>query len=162
MKQGFIKVCAGTPDLRVADCEYNADRILQLIGQIKDAQAKIMVFPELCITGYTCGDLFWQERLLEEAKEQLLRLAQETKNTDALIFLGLPLEYESKLYNVAAVISRGKILGFVPKIFIPNYNEYYEARYCTSGRDVQGTVDLNRQKIGFGTRRIFVCRQMSQ
>ena len=162
MKQGFIKVGAGTPDLKVADCEYNADRIIQLIGQIKDAQAKIMVFPELCITGYTCGDLFWQERLLEEAKEQLLRIAQETKNTDALIFLGLPLEYESKLYNVAAVISRGKILGFVPKIFIPNYNEYYEARYFTSGRDVQGTVDLNRQKIGFGTRRIFVCRQMSQ
>lgn len=162
MKQGFIKVGAGTPDLRVADCEYNADRIIQWIGQMKDAQAKIMVFPELCVTGYTCGDLFWQERLLEEAKEQLLRIAQETKDTDALIFLGLPLEYESKLYNVAAVISRGKILGFVPKIFIPNYNEYYEARYFTSGRDAQGTVDFNGQKIAFGARRIFVCQQMPQ
>lgn len=92
MKQGFIKVGAGTPDLKVADCVYNADRIIQLIQEMGQAGAKIIVLPELCITAYTCGDLFWQETLLLEAQEQLLRIARETGDVDALIFVGLPLE----------------------------------------------------------------------
>ncbi len=148
MKDGFIKVSAGTPDVRVADCAYNAGKIIAMAAEMETQGAKLMVFPELCITSYTCGDLFWQENLLEEAAAQLFRIAEETAAADALIFVGLPLEYNGKLYNVAAGISRGEILGFVPKIHIPNYNEFYEGRYFTSGKDVDGTVFLKRKTIG--------------
>ena len=145
MKDGFIKVAAATPDVRVADCEYNATEIIRMIHEMEAQGAKIMVFPELCITAYTCGDLFWQENLLEEAKVQLVRIAEETKEVDALIFVGLPLEYNGKLYNVAAGLNHGEILGFVPKTWLPNYNEFYEARYFTSGEHVDGTVHIDRE-----------------
>ena len=160
MKQGFIKVGAGTPDLKVADCVYNADRIIQLIQEMGQAGAKIIVLPELCITAYTCGDLFWQETLLLEAQEQLLRIARETGDVDALIFVGLPLEYGGKLYNVAAAVNRGSILGLVPKISIPNYNEFYEARYFTSGQCTEGNVVLDGQEIPFTPQQLFTCAQM--
>lgn len=142
MKDGFVKVGAGTPKVRVADCEYNATEIISLAKKMAAEGAKVIVMPELCITAYTCGDLFWQELLLEEAKAQLLRIAEETANLDALIFVGLPIEYKGKLYNVAAGINRGEILGLVPKIHLPNYNEFYEGRYFTSGADVDGMVQL--------------------
>ena len=145
MKDGFIKVAAATPDVRVADCEYNATEIIRMIHEMEEQGAKVMVFPELCITAYTCGDLFWQENLLEEAKVQLVRIAEETKEVDALIFVGLPLEYNGKLYNVAAGLNHGEILGFVPKTYLPNYNEFYEARYFTSGEHVDGTVHIDRE-----------------
>ncbi len=145
MKDGFIKVAAGTPEVQVADCEFNADKIIEMAKEMEEQGAKVMVFPELCITGYTCGDLFWQETLLEEAKVQLIRIAEATEDIDALIFVGLPLEYNSKLYNVAAGLSHGEILGFVPKIHIPNYNEFYEARYFTSGEKVDGTVTIRKE-----------------
>ena len=175
MKDGFIKVSAGTPDVKVADCAYNAGKIIAMAGEMENQGAKLMVFPELCITSYTCGDLFWQENLLDEAVTQLFRIAEETAETDALIFVGLPLEYNGKLYNVAAGISRGEILGFVPKIHLPNYNEFYEGRYFTSGKDVDGTVFLKRKRtchnyegtdgkeqteeyeIPIGTKLIFTC-----
>ncbi len=142
MEQGFVKVAAATPHVKVADCEYNASEIIRLARECGDQGAKVIVFPELCITAYTCGDLFWQENLLEEAKVQLLRIAEETKDVDAIIFVGLPLEYKGKLYNVAAALNRGEIVGMVPKINIPNYNEFYEARYFTSGKGVDGMVRL--------------------
>ena len=145
MKDGFIKVAAATPDVRVADCEYNATEIIRMIHEMEEQGAKVMVFPELCITAYTCGDLFWQENLLEEAKVQLVRIAEETKEVDALIFVGLPLEYNGKLYNVAAGLNHGEILGLVPKTYLPNYNEFYEARYFTSGEHVDGTVHIDRE-----------------
>lgn len=162
MKDGFIKVSAGSPMVKVADCAYNAGKIISMVREMENHGAKIMVFPELCITAYTCGDLFWQENLLEEAKTQLFRIAEETKDVDGLIFVGLPLEYNGKLYNVAAGLSRGEILGFVPKIHIPNYNEFYEGRYFTSGKDVEGTVYLTQAENGeyeapIGTRMIFTC-----
>ncbi len=160
MEQGFIKVGAGTPEVRVADCAYNASQIIQVIRQMGEEQAKVIVLPELCITAYTCGDLFWQERLLEEAKEQLLLIARETRDVDALVFVGLPFEFENKLYNAAAAISQGVILGLVPKVHIPNYNEYYEARYFTSGRDVEGVVELGGQEVPFYAEQMFVCGQM--
>ena len=115
MKDGFIKVAAGTPDVQVADCEFNASEIIKMVHEMEAEGAKVMVFPELCITAYTCGDLFWQENLLEEAKKQLFRIAEETKDVEALIFVGLPLEYKGKLYNVAAGLNHGEVLGFVPK-----------------------------------------------
>ena len=145
MKDGFIKVAAGTPDVQVADCEFNADKIIEMVHEMEEQGAKVMVFPELCITGYTCGDLFWQETLLEEARAQLLRIAEETEEVDALIFVGLPLEYQGKLYNVAAGLSHGEILGFVPKINLPNYNEFYEARYFTSGEKVDGSITIKKE-----------------
>ena len=145
MKDGFIKVAAATPDVRVADCEFNATEIIRMVREMEEQGAKVMVFPELCITAYTCGDLFWQENLLEEAKIQLVRIAEETKDVDALIFVGLPLEYNGKLYNVAAGLNHGEILGFVPKIYLPNYNEFYEGRYFTSGEKLDGTVHIDRE-----------------
>ena len=145
MKDGFIKVAAATPDVRVADCEFNATEIICMVHEMETEGAKVMVFPELCITAYTCGDLFWQENLLEEAKVQLVRIAEETADVDAVIFVGLPLEYNGKLYNVAAGLNHGEILGFVPKIYLPNYNEFYEARYFTSGECLDGTVHIDRE-----------------
>ena len=144
MKDGFIKVAACTPDVRVADCKYNADEIIRMAGRAAAAGAKVIVMPELCITAYTCGDLFWQETLLNAAKEQLVRIADETQELDAVLFVGLPVEYAGKLYNVAACINQGEILGFVPKLHIPNYNEFYEARYFTSGMGVDGFVNLGQ------------------
>lgn len=148
MKDGFIKVAAGTPDVQVADCEFNAAKIIKMVREMEAEGARVMVFPELCITAYTCGDLFWQENLLEEAKVQLMRIAEETADVDAIIFVGLPLEYKGKLYNVAAGLNHGEILGFVPKTYLPNYNEFYEARYFTSGEDVDGTVTIRRSEYG--------------
>lgn len=146
MKDGFIKVAAGTPDVQVADCEFNATEIIKMVREMEAEGVKVMVFPELCITAYTCGDLFWQENLLEEAKVQLVRIAEETADVDAIIFVGLPLEYKGKLYNVAAGLNHGEILGFVPKTYLPNYNEFYEARYFTSGDLVDGTVYVGREE----------------
>ena len=148
MKDGFIKVAAGTPNVQVADCEFNAAEIIKMVREMEAEGARVMVFPELCITAYTCGDLFWQENLLEEAKVQLVRIAEETADVDAIIFVGLPLEYKGKLYNVAAGLNHGEILGFVPKTYLPNYNEFYEARYFTSGEDVDGTVTIRRSEYG--------------
>lgn len=147
MKDGFIKVSACTPDVRVADCEYNAEEIIRMIHEMAEEGSKVMVFPELCITAYTCGDLFWQETLLREAKEQLLYIARETEDVDGLIFVGLPLEYNGKLYNVAAALNGGEVAGFVPKTNIPNYNEFYEGRYFLSGKDVDGSVILTREEV---------------
>ena len=115
MKHGFVKVAAGTPKISVADCSANAALIIDEIGEMQKNGAKIMVFPELCISGFECRDLFWQERLLKECLVQLKRIAEATKNADALIFAGLPIEYGGKLFNCAAAISRGKILGVIPK-----------------------------------------------
>jgi NAD+ synthase (glutamine-hydrolysing) len=123
--------------------------------------AKVVVFPELCITGYTCGDLFWQEKLLSAAKEELIRIAEESKAYDAIFFVGLPYEIHGKLYNTAAAVSGGKILGLVPKTNIPNYNEFYEQRYFTSGSYVSGeTVTIDGEEIPVDTDLIFVCQKM--
>ena len=121
MRDGFIKVAAVTPDIRVADCEYNAEQICIRMKEAAQKGSKIIVFPELCITGYTCGDLFWQEVLLNGAKEALEKIRRYSEEIDALVFVGLPWEVKGKLYNVAAVISRGKLLGLVPKKNLQNY-----------------------------------------
>ncbi len=161
MKHGFIKVAALTPKVRVADPKYNKDRICELIQTAKETGAQVMVFPELCITGYTCGDLFYQELLLSEAKEALIDIASFMEKTDGIIFVGLPLEYNGKLYNVAAVICGGSILGLIPKTHIPNYNEFYERRYFVSGPREPVPVRLDDDHIvPMGTQILFGCRQM--
>ena len=161
MRHGFIKTAAGTPKIQVADCVYNAGEILKLIRQMETEGAKIMAFPELCITGYTCQDLFWQTLLLDSAKEQLVWLAGETSQVDALIIVGLPWEYNGKLYNVAAVLNRGKILGLVPKTNLPNYAEYYEARHFTPADLETHMVTIGEENVPFGTKLLFSCPQMS-
>ena len=162
MKNGFIKMAAGTPKIQVADCIHNTEEILRLIKEMEQAGAKIMGFPELCITGYTCRDLFWQNVLLESAKKRLLWLAGQTSDVDALIIVGLPMEVEGKLYNVAAVLNRGKILGLVPKTNLPNYAEYYEARQFTPADDKMREVCLEGENVPFGTNLIFSCKQMAE
>ena len=120
MEQGFIRAAAGTPKIQVADPEYNAGQILTMMEQGAKQRAKIMVFPELCLTGYTCGDLFLQDSLLECAKRQLARIVKESAHFDMIAFLGLPFQHQGKLYNTAAVAAGGKLLGLVPKQNIPN------------------------------------------
>lgn len=151
MVDGFIKVAAVTPKIKVADTTYNAHEITNLILEADGAGAKIIVLPELCITGYTCGDLFLQDRLLREAKKALLEIAEHTKDTDALIFVGLPVEQEQKLYNAAAVLKGGEILAYIPKENIPSYAEFYEARHFAPGKE---TTD---NEVPFGPDILFVC-----
>ncbi len=161
MKHGFIRVAALTPKVKVADPKYNKERICELIDTAGEAGAQVMVFPELCITGYTCGDLFYQELLLAEAKEALVDIASYTEKKDAIIFAGLPLEYNGKLYNVAAVVSGGSILGLIPKTHIPNYNEFYERRHFAEGMKEPVPVRLDDDHIvPMGTQMLFGCRQM--
>lgn len=151
MKHGFIKVAAVTPKMKVADTVYNADQICVGIEEAAGEGAKVIVFPELCITGYTCGDLFLQERLLDSAKEQLGRIAEAARGKDALVFVGLPLEREGKLYNVAAAVHDGEILCFIPKTFIPSYGEFYETRHFQAGNKEAVMFRFNGKEIPFGT-----------
>ena len=149
MKDGFIRCAAITPDIKVADCNYNAEQIITLARQAAEKDVCAAVFPELCITGYTCGDLFLHKTLLDSARLALLSVAEETSDLDMLIFVGLPVSFGGKLYNCAAVVKSGKILGLVPKINIPNYSEFYEARHFASGEGVYGNVEsLDNAPIG--------------
>ncbi len=150
MRDGFIKVAAVSPKIRVADPVFNAQQICEKIDEAEKAGAKIIAFPELCLTGYTCGELFLHKRLLQEAQLQLMTVAEHSKDRDALIFVGLPLMHEHKLYNVAAAVFDGEILAFIPKHFIPNYGEFYEARYFTPGREEVVSHFFYGQEIPFG------------
>lgn len=161
MEHGFIKAAAAIPKIKVADPEYNAAEICKKIKEAYEKQAKIIVLPELCITGYTCGDLFLQELLLEKAKEELLKIAEYTKNMDAVIFVGLPLEREHKLYNVAAAIKGGEVLAFIPKRFIPAYNEFYETRHFTPGNETAVDFLFYGKYVPFGTDVLLECDTMN-
>ncbi|MCF0145005.1 MAG: NAD(+) synthase [Eubacterium sp.] len=160
MYQGFVKTAVVTPDVRVADPVFNADEILKNIRLCAEQHVKVIVFPELALTAYTCGDLFLQARLLDEARDQLLRICEETEDNDALIFIGLPAEIRGKLYNVAAVIQAGELLGLVPKTYLPNYNEFYEMRHFTAGPGPVETVDWGGEEVLFGANQLFTCDGM--
>lgn len=160
MQQGFVKVAAVTPDIKVADPLYNRESVLKKVKEAAENGAVVIVCPELCLTGYTCGDLFWQEPLLCGAKDALLWLAEQTKDLNALIFVGLPLEHLGKLYNVAAAMNRGKLLGLVPKTYLPNYGEFYEKRHFTRGMEETVPVCLDGQHQTFmGAQIIFECEE---
>ena len=160
MNQGFVKTAAATPDVLVADCVENAEKIVDNIHEMERAGAKIMVFPELCLTGYTCGDLFWQERLIHEAENQLGVIADQVREVDGLIFLGLPWEECGKLYNVAAVISRGEVIGLVPKKNLPNYDEFYEMRHFEGGSRTVHMTSFRGKEVPFGMNLLFQCVEM--
>ncbi len=155
MKDGFIKVAALSPEIRVADCPFNAESICAQMDEAFQEHAKILVFPELCITGYTCGDLFWQEALLRAAREALHRVIAHSEGKDALIFVGLPWEKNSQLYNVAAAVSDGVLLGLVPKHFLPNYNEFYEERHFTAGEKTVSMEEFEGNPVPFGMNLLF-------
>ncbi len=129
MRNGFVRCACAVPPLRVADCDYNASEIIKMINEAAENDCSLLVFPELCITGYTCGDLFLSETLLKGAKNALRHILSETAEVDMAFIVGLPFEVSCKLYNCAAVCHKGKVLGFVPKSNIPNYSEFYEARH---------------------------------
>ena len=161
MEQGFVKVAAVTPKIKVADTKYNGEVICAEIKKAAEQGAKVIVLPELCITGYTCSDLFLQEKLLRAAKEELLRIAVFCETVDAIVFVGLPFAWDGKLYNVAAAINKGKILGLVPKIYLPNYNEFYEARHFSRGKEKAELVRLNEEtEVLFGSNLLFTCESM--
>lgn len=161
MKQGFVKAAAVTPKIKVADTKYNAELILDMMKESTRQGAKIVVFPELCLTGYTCQDLFLQERLLQGAKDALMKLVKESASLDAIFFVGLPYEILGKLYNVAAVFSHGEVLGLVPKSYLPNYNEFYEARHFVSGAELATEVVLpDGSCVPADRDLLFVCEQM--
>ena len=131
MIDSFIRVGAATPEVKVADTVFNATRIIEAAKKAADRDCGILVFPELSVTGYTCGDLFLQSALLDAAKDALLRIVSETEDLDLVLIVGLPVKYGGKLYNCAAVLYQGEIIGLVPKQNIPNYSEFYEMRYFT-------------------------------
>lgn len=166
MKDGFIKIACATPDLKVADCDYNADKIIEMIITACSKNVKIICFPELSVTGYTCGDLFLQNVLLSSAKKNLLKIADKTKSLEIISIVGAPLKSDNKLYNCAVVIYKGKFLGGVPKINIPNYSEFYEARHFTPAhnKDSENTfspIHLSDDKyINLNTNQIFRCNEM--
>lgn len=162
MNHGFIKVAAATPKITVANPSENKKEILRLIVQCAGEGAALIVLPELCITGYTCGDLFLQKPLLEAAKKTLLEIADETSDIEALIMVGLPFAWKGKLYNTAAVLWKGEVLGIVPKRFLPNYNEFYEARHFSPGPTEVAEAALGEKKVPFGTNLLFTASKLPE
>lgn len=162
MKDGFIRVAAATPKIKVADPAYNADQVIAMMNKGEECQVKLMVFPELCLTGYTCQDLFLQFPLIRKAKEELRRIVNASADLDMLVFVGLPWEKNGKLYNAAAAICRGKLLGIVPKKHLPNYSEFYELRHFCPGEDeVFSMWDACLQDdVLMGTRILFTCEEV--
>ncbi len=135
MRDGFICIAAGTPKIRVADCRYNAEQIFTMMREADKQGVKILALPELCLTGYTCGDLFLQDTLLDGAAEGLRTILEATRHLEILTALGMPVRAGGKLYNCAVVIQKGSVLAVVPKTYLPNYGEFYETRWFRSGAD---------------------------
>ena len=161
MKDGFFKVATACPVVRVADCESNLEACLRLASEAAGAGVKLLTFPELCLTGYTCGDLFLQDTLIDNALCALRRFAAETASYDMAAIVGLPIGYGGKLYNCAAVCKGGRVLGLVPKSHLPNYSEFYEARQFTPAPAENRTYILDGQPVPFGVRQLFSCTDFS-
>lgn len=160
MKQGFVKVAAVTPDIRVADVEFNKEQICRKMDEAAASGAKIIVFPELCVTGYTCSDLFTQDVLLDHAREVLTEIAAHTRDMDALVFVGAPLAVDGELYNVAAAMNHGKILGLTTKTFLPNYGEFYEMRQFREGPEKAREIEFDGEMVPFGPKILFTAKRM--
>lgn len=160
MRDGFIKVAVASPTMKLADPVRNADEMIALARQANSKGVRLVAFPELSLTGYTCGDLFLQSCLLQSASTQLLRIAEETSNLNVVLVVGVPFQVADKLYNCAAVLCAGQVLGIVPKTNIPNYSEFYERRQFAPAPSGNCVVSLGGQQVLFGTKQIFYCREM--
>lgn len=155
MKDGFIRVAAAGIKIKVADPAHNAEVIIQKMEECAENGAKIIVFPELALSGYTCGDLFLQEKLIRGCREALVKVVEASEKVDAIVFVGLPFTHQGKLYNVAAVVFDGKLLGIVPKSNLPNHNEFSELRYFAKGMKNVVPVIINGSSVPFGTNLLF-------
>ena len=162
MRDGFIKVAAVSPKIRVADAAYNSKVICEGIREAAREGAKVIVFPELSITGYTCGDLFLQETLLAGALEALREIMTFTEGQDAIVFVGFPFAYNGKIYNAAAALKGGRLLGIIPKTYLPAYGEFYETRYFARGMEETLTVSCLGQETLFGTKLLFACEELRE
>ncbi len=151
MKDGFIKVAAGTPNIRVADCDYNAGQIIALMKEAAAQGVKVLALPELCVTGYTCGDLFLQPTLLDGAERAMRRILEETAELELLAAVGMPVRAGGKLFNCAVVVQKGSILAIVPKTYLPSYGEFYETRWFhLCDRDWDETLIPRGSQMDFG------------
>lgn len=156
MNYGFVKVASAIPSTRVADCQFNSENIEKLINEAAKKDAGIVVFPELSVTGYSCGDLFAQSMLIKESLNSLERLMSSTSNLDIISIVGFPLEHNNTLLNCAAVLHKGKIMGIVPKTYIPNYKEFYEQRWFASSLvHADTTIELFGQRVPLGKNIVF-------
>ncbi len=160
MTDGYIKSAAAAVSIKVADVEYNTAAIIKKARELAELGVRLAVFPELCITGYTCQDLFFQSALLDAAEKSLEKISAELADLDMITAVGLPVRYKSKLYNCAAVLYHRQILGFVPKQNLPNYNEFYEKRHFAAWNDADGVV--MRGGVPFGSGIIFVCDELPE
>lgn len=156
MNYGFVKVAAAVPRVKIADCKFNSERLEGLITIAEGKGVQILTFPEMCITGYTCGDLFAQQLLLEQAEMALIQILNSTRQLDIISILGMPVVVNSTVINAAVVIQKGKILGVVPKTYLPNYKEFYEQRWFTSALQVsENSVRLCGQIVPMGNNLLF-------
>ena len=155
MKDYFLRVASASFEVKLSNVEHNSKEIIKLIKEAYDHKTQILVFPELCLTGYTLQDLFFQSRLLNQSKVCLEEIKKYTVNLNMMVIVGLPIEYRNKLYNCAAVLFDGKILGFVPKTYLPNYHEFYESRHFSPAPDKNTTIYFNGEYIPFGSQLIF-------
>ena len=159
MKHGFVRVAAATPRIRVADTRFNAQSILACLAQAKGQGVELLVFPELCVCGYTCGDLFGQDVLLRGAQDALQTVAAATKDAGMLVFAGVPLQVNGVLYNCAAALCGGEVLAFIPKRHLPNYAEFYEKRNFQPYNGENIRVPFGGKEVPFGSKFIFRCRE---
>lgn len=155
MKYGFVRAGVCTPEIKVADVSFNVAGIKKALAEADKKGVEMLVFPELCLTGYTVGDLFYSDVLLNGAQNGLVEVAEFSKGIKTLIFVGLPFKKDGVIYNVAAAVCDGKILGLIPKTYIPNYNEFYEKRYFARAPRKNSVVEINGEQIVFGTNVIF-------
>ena len=160
MKDGFVSVACGTPKLRLADCNYNAEQTFTMMRKAEKAGARVLVLPELGLTGYSCGDLFYQDTLLRAAEEALSTVLTATRNLEVVTAVGVPLRVNNKLYNCAVIIQKGAVLGVVPKTHLPNYGEFYEKRQFAAAPEENGTVTLLDKSVPFGNKLVFRCDTM--
>lgn len=163
MKYGFVRVAAASPEIRVADCSFNSKKIIELINEASKNSVEFIVFPELCITGYTCGDLFMKDTLLRGAKIALLEIAKATLGSTLISVVGLPFIVNGRYYNCAAVLQNGRILGIVPKTYLPNYNEFYETRWFTAADQLdEKEIWLGEEMVPVGTDLIFEAKDREE
>ncbi|MBP7368528.1 MAG: NAD(+) synthase [Paludibacteraceae bacterium] len=162
MNYGFVRIAAAVPELKVSDVLFNTEKIIELIHVAEENRTQVVCFPELCITGYTCADLFFQQQLQEEVLKALSEIQMATLSVSCAVIVGAPLRFRNRLFNTAVVLQKGRIIGIVPKTFLPNHGEFYEKRWFVSGKNFHGqTIVCNEQEVPFGVDLIFFSPSFS-
>ena len=159
-ENGFVRAAAATPALHVADCAYNAQQIIDAMSVYAAQGVQLVCFPEFCLTGYTCSDLFLQQTLLKGAEDGLAAILEASRGLNLVALVGLPVAHDGKLYNCAAVLCNGELLGLVPKQHLPNYGEFYEKRHFVPGMAEPECIEFAGQETLIGSRLLFSCKQL--